>query len=158
MKEQGFTLIELMIVVAIIGILAAVAIPSYHKYVIRSKFSEPMLLAKPIQEQLIEYYQRWGEFPKDGEQAGLGKMATYTGAHTKEFRIQEGVIEFIVELGKSSYRGWIHAAVVNTQDPKTVVTWLCMQKNPPPGFRLIGKYNPSNHDPIPKESSPTVCQ
>ena len=64
-KQQGFTLIELMIVVAIIGILAAIAIPQYQNYIARSQFSEAPTLLSAAQTPVEEQYLRTGNFPDD---------------------------------------------------------------------------------------------
>ena len=61
--QQGFTLIELMIVVAIIGILAAVAIPQYQNYTIRAKMSNAVNAAEPVKLAMAEAYQSNGVFP-----------------------------------------------------------------------------------------------
>ena len=159
MKEHGFTLIELMIVVAIIGILAAIALPSYGIYVQRSKVAEPMIIAKPIQDQLVEYYERWGDFPESAEQAGLGSLATYTGNYTRKFRIQKGVIEYLVDIGgKDLNRGWLQVAVLEGQGTKSTILWLCMQNSAPVGYKLVGTYTPGNYEPIPLNSRASVCQ
>ena len=63
MKQKGFTLIELMIVVAIIGILAAIAIPQYNKYVARTQVAEAFALMAPVKTALILHHQETGEFP-----------------------------------------------------------------------------------------------
>ena len=63
MKQKGFTLIELMIVVAIIGILAAIAIPQYNKYVARTQVTEAFVYMAPIKQALILYHQENGQFP-----------------------------------------------------------------------------------------------
>ncbi|WP_444925685.1 pilin [Microbulbifer sp. TRSA002] len=70
-KQQGFTLIELMIVVAIIGILAAVALPAYQDYTIRSKMSEVMLQAGAHRNSVTEYYQSMNTLPTTMDAAGV---------------------------------------------------------------------------------------
>ncbi|MGR9074303.1 MAG: pilin [Gammaproteobacteria bacterium] len=80
--QQGFTLIELMIVVAIIGILAAIAIPAYKDYTIRAKVSEGLNLAASAKLAVSEYYDSEGELPTTNNQAGLPADTTINGEHT----------------------------------------------------------------------------
>lgn len=71
MKHAGFTIIELMIAVAIIGILAALAIPAYQNYIIRSKVSEGILFASDAKSNVAQYYQSTGSFPTSNSEAGI---------------------------------------------------------------------------------------
>ena len=77
MKHKGFTLIELMIVVAIIGILAAIAIPQYQNYVARAQVSEALVMASGAKTAVAEYYMINGTFPQSNSEAGLPNDGSY---------------------------------------------------------------------------------
>jgi len=91
-KQQGFTLIELMIVVAIIGILAAIAIPAYQDYTIRAQVSEGLSLAAGSKAAVTEYYQDRGQMPTNNTQAGLSAANTIVGNYVDQVTVTNGVI------------------------------------------------------------------
>ncbi len=80
-KQQGFTLIELMIVVAIIGILAAIAIPAYQDYTIRAQVSEGLNLSGGAKAAVTEYFQDRGVMPPDNTTAGLEASGNIQGKY-----------------------------------------------------------------------------
>ena len=90
--QQGFTLIELMIVVAIIGILAAIAIPAYQDYTIRAQVSEGLSLSGAAKAAVTEYYQDQGAYPADNNEAGLEAAANISGKYVSQVGVAANVI------------------------------------------------------------------
>ena len=126
-KQQGFTLIELMIVVAIIGILAAIAIPAYQDYTIRAQVSEGLNLSGGAKAAVTEYFQDRGVLPTSNTQAGLAAAADIVGKYVAEVEVQnaDGVVQV-------TYGGDAHALITgdtllmspDTTEPGSV-QWDC---------------------------------
>ncbi|MBH6359030.1 pilin, partial [Neisseria meningitidis] len=89
--QKGFTLIELMIVIAIVGILAAVALPAYQDYTARAQVSEAILLAEGQKSAVTEYYLNHGEWPSNNTSAGVAST-DIKGKYVKEVKVANGVI------------------------------------------------------------------
>ncbi|EMU0333179.1 pilin, partial [Neisseria gonorrhoeae] len=90
--QKGFTLIELMIVIAIVGILAAVALPAYQDYTARAQVSEAILLAEGQKSAVTEYYLNNGIWPEDNTSAGVASSAEIKGKYVQKVEVAKGVV------------------------------------------------------------------
>ncbi|HEZ3313304.1 TPA: pilin [Neisseria meningitidis] len=90
--QKGFTLIELMIVIAIVGILAAVALPAYQDYTARAQVSEAILLAEGQKSAVTEYYLNHGEWPGNNSSAGVATSSEIKGKYVKSVEVKNGVV------------------------------------------------------------------
>jgi type IV pilus assembly protein PilA len=129
-KQQGFTLIELMIVVAIIGILAAIAIPAYQDYTIRAQVSEGLNLAAGAKAAISETFMDRGVMPLDNTAAGLDLPAAITGKYVSLVTVANGVITVTYSSGapQSANNSINGATLLMTPDGVTTpgsVNWAC---------------------------------
>ncbi|ENX2591611.1 pilin [Neisseria gonorrhoeae] len=90
--QKGFTLIELMIVIAIVGILAAVALPAYQDYTARAQVSEAILLAEGQKSAVTEYYLNHGIWPSDNSAAGVASSGEIKGKYVQSVTVTNGVV------------------------------------------------------------------
>ncbi|ENW3650478.1 prepilin-type N-terminal cleavage/methylation domain-containing protein, partial [Neisseria gonorrhoeae] len=90
--QKGFTLIELMIVIAIVGILAAVALPAYQDYTARAQVSEAILLAEGQKSAVTEYYLNNGIWPENNGDAGVASASDIKGKYVESVTVAKGVV------------------------------------------------------------------
>ena len=141
--QKGFTLIELMIVIAIIGILAAIAIPAYQNYTIRSQVTEGLSLADGWKTSISEYYAQNGKFPLGAAVAPSANQIAITGASVGKYvsaitLVAGGQIQ--VAYGGSQANAKLPAADVLTFTPgldtNQDVIWVCGTAATPTGVTL----------------------
>jgi len=129
--QQGFTLIELMIVVAIIGILAAVALPAYQDYTVRAKVSEVMLAASSAKDTVAEAAQNGGALP-----ASLD-VQTQTSDYVSGVAYASGVITATATSKESKISGATITLTGTFSSSTGQVTWAC-------SGTIDAKYRPSS--------------
>jgi type IV pilus assembly protein PilA len=135
--QKGFTLIELMIVVAIIGILAAVALPAYQDYTVRAKVSEVVLAASGGKTAVSEAYQTLGHMPKVGSEGFTSQASPYV-ASTIYSKTSDtvGVITATATAKETKISGGT-IILTGTANADGVVSWVCTGS-------IDQKYKPAN--------------
>ena len=94
-KQQGFTLIELMTVVACIGVLSSIAIPAYQDYTIRAQVAEGLSLSAGVKVAIVEYFVTNGDWPNNNVKAGVANHNDIKGNYAKSVKVKDNEIEIM---------------------------------------------------------------
>ena len=123
-EQQGFTLIELMIVVAIIGVLASIAMPAYQDYTIRAQISEGLSVAAGAKAPLSEYYFDRGAWPNNNNKAGVANQNDIRGKYVKSVKVKDNVIE--IKYGYDAHTAIFNEKITLTAlDNAGTISWTC---------------------------------
>jgi type IV pilus assembly protein PilA len=132
--QKGFTLIELMIVVAIIGILAAIAIPAYQDYTIRSQVSEGLAMAGAAKAAVAETFAQTGTWPATNDAAGMGTDTSITGKYVNSINVTDGLITITYGNQVNSNIATQTLSLRPSISANNDVVWTCGNATPPSGI------------------------
>ena len=136
--QQGFTLIELMIVVAIIGILAAVALPAYQDYTKRSHVAEGIGLASGAKSAITESYSSNGAWPESNGSAGIAAAADIKGNAVTSVTVGTGGQITVAYNGKVADTA---SLTLTPADVSGAITWKCARVTT---STMLDKWLPAN--------------
>jgi type IV pilus assembly protein PilA len=144
-RPAGFTLIELMIVVAIIGILAAIAIPAYQNYTVRAQVAEGVNMAAFAKLRIADAFLNDGEAPANRVEAGLTATPTdTTGKYVSSLDVTNGVLVITFGNEASEQIAGFNVTITPYETRERGVVWRCGSASAPADTQLLGSTNGGN--------------
>jgi len=141
----GFTLIELMIVVAIVGILTSIAIPAYQRYTIRAQVAEGLNLMDGMKTKIVEAFNNSGAAPADRAALGLTPIPTDTqGSYVSQVDVEDGVITVTFGNRSSAAVRNLTVSLTPYETASATVVWRCGHAAAPIGLVEMGVANGVN--------------
>lgn len=143
--QQGFTLIELMIVIAIVGILAAIALPAYQDYTVRAKMAEPMAALSEAKITVAEYFSTMGYVPADKAASGIETPLNSNIIDVLTYDVDSGNPVIAVKVKNNVAPGtdlWFQLSGLTQTDG--TITWKCKGGDTDGNTPLEPKYLPAN--------------
>ena len=142
MIQRGFTLIELMIVVAIIGILASIALPAYQDYTIRAQVVDAFSITGELKLSIKDYYKESGRFPSNNVEAGVPKPEQLLGNYVTGVNVVDGAMH--VTFGNYANKNVAGETltlrpIVVSESPSSPFSWTCGYRDPPDGMQAVGE-------------------
>lgn len=156
-RHGGFTLIELMVVVAIIGIMATLAVPSYQDRIIRAQVKEALGLASFARDGVQAFQRSHRRLPANNAEAGLPPADKIVGNHVVGVRVEAGATH--LSFGNNANRNLsgktltLRPAVVK-EHPQVPIAWVCGQAGVPAQMQAMGE----NRTDLPLEFLPIDCR
>ena len=138
-QARGFTLIELMIVVAIIAILAAIAIPAYQNYLIRAQVTEGVSLSTGAKAAVWDFTANTGRYPPNNASAGLATSASISGRYVSGVDVSNGLVTVAFQGPQANAAIKSQVLVLSPTTGEGSIQWTCSL----PHTTLQGQYLPS---------------
>jgi len=135
--QKGFTLIELMIVVAIVGILAAIALPAYQDYIARSKVSEAMGFLDGAKVSVAEYRATNGRLPTTADEAGISTTDLANAKYTKSMAYADGQISAVLKDVNTALNDKSVILTASIAGSDGVIGWTCGTTALPAAYKYL---------------------
>ena len=141
-QNYGFTLIEMLVVLAIIAILSLIALPSPEPTIVRKQILESLELIESYKPILVAGYKLTSEFPKDNVAASMPKAELILGNYVDKIEMQQGA--FQIHFGNKAHpaikdKTLSYRPIIVKESPQSPMSWLCGYATVPKGMQAVGE-------------------